>query len=245
MFKIFLVGLILVLYFTVGIVASAILLIIGLFSKDLRDRIAYSNVKWTFKLILFISGAEVTVRGIENLPKDEAVLYVGNHRSFFDIVLGYSVIPPKCGFVAKKELKKVFPLAVWMYFMNCWFLDRGSIEAAIKMINGSVERIKNGISMFIFPEGTRGKNDDAMLDFKEGSFKIAKKAKCKVVPIAFNNTSALFEDQFPRIKKAKVCIEIGKPIDIEALDKEEKKNLASYTQKIVKEMVENNKKYCE
>lgn len=241
MIKIIIVGIILVVYFIIGIPVSLILLLIGLFSKKARDYIAYYCVRMTFKLILLVSGAKVIVKGIENIPKNEAVLYIGNHRSFFDIVVGYSIIPPRCGFVAKKELKKILPLSVWMIFMKCIFLDRGSIEAAIKMINTSVEQIKEGISMFIFPEGTRGKSDDAMLDFKEGSFKIAKKAKCRIVPIAINNTSAIFEDHFPKIKRAKVCIEFGKPIDIEELSKEDKKALAVYTQNIVTKMVQDNK----
>lgn len=241
MIKLIIIAIFLVLYFTIGVVTSAILIIIGLFSKKTRDYIAYYIVKGMFKIILFIAGAKVIVKGRENIPKDEAVLYIGNHRSFFDIVVGYSIIPPRCGFVSKKELKKIFPLRVWMEFMKCLFLDRSSIEAAINMINCGVDRIKNGISMFIFPEGTRGKSDDDMHDFKEGSLKIAKKAKCKIVPIAFNNTSAIFEDQLPKIRKATVCIEFGKPIDIEELSKEDKKSLAAYTENIVREMIAKNK----
>lgn len=241
MIRLILIALFLILFFIVGIVMSLILLIVGIFNRKARDYIAYYIVKGAFKVILFLAGTKVIVKGMENIPKDEAVLYVGNHRSFFDIVVGYSIIPPRCGFIAKKELKKVLPLSVWMYFMRCIFLDRSSIEAAIKMINDGVKHIKSGISIFIFPEGTRGKTDDDMLEFKEGSFKIAKKAKCRIIPIAFNNTSAVFEDQFPKIKKAKVCIEFGKPIDIDALSKEEKKSLSAYSQNIVREMVEKNK----
>lgn len=241
MIRLILIALFLILFFIVGIVMSLILLIVGIFNRKARDYIAYYIVKGAFKVILFLAGTKVIVKGMENIPKDEAVLYVGNHRSFFDIVVGYSIIPPRCGFIAKKELKKVLPLSVWMYFMRCIFLDRSSIEAAIKMINDGVKHIKSGISIFIFPEGTRGKTDDDMLEFKEGSFKIAKKAKCRIIPIAFNNTSAVFEDQFPKIKKAKVCVEFGKPIDIDALSKEEKKSLSAYSQNIVREMVEKNK----
>lgn len=243
MIRLIIVGIILVIYFTLGIPVSCLLLLIGVFNKKARDYIAYYCVRITFKLILLVSGTKVIVRGLENIPKNEAVLYVANHRSFFDIVVGYSIIPPRCGFVAKKELKKILPLSVWMIFMKCIFLDRGSLEAAVKMINTSVEQIKNGISMFIFPEGSRAKTDDDMQEFKEGSFKIAKKGKCKIVPLAFNNTSAVFEDQLPKIKKAKVCIEFGKPIDLEELSKEDKKAVALYAHKIVKDMVDNNKQY--
>lgn len=241
MIRLIIIVIFLIIYFLIGIVNSAILFIIGLFSKKTRDYIAYYTVRTMFKIILFVAGTKVIVKGRENIPENEAVLYIGNHRSFFDIVVGYSIIPPRCGFIAKKELKKIFPLRVWMEFMKCLFLDRSSIEAAINMINCGVDRIKNGISIFIFPEGTRGKSDDEMHDFKEGSFKIAKKAKCRILPIAFNNTSAVFEDQLPKIRRATVCIEFGKPIDIEELSKEEKKSLGKYTENIIKEMVVKNK----
>ena len=241
MIRISLIVLFLVLFFTVGIVVSGILLIVGVFSRKTRDFIAYYIVKGAFKIVLLIAGTRVIVRGIENIPKDEAVFYVGNHRSFFDIVLSYSIIPPRCGFIAKKEIKKAFPLSVWMYFMNCIFLDRSSTESAVKMINEGVEKIKNGVSIFIFPEGTRGKSDDEMHEFKEGSLKMAKKSNCKIVPIAFNNTSAAFEDQFPKVRKATVCIEFGKTIDIETLSKEDRKALAPYSLNIIRKMVEANK----
>lgn len=241
MIRLVLILLFLLAFFVVGIGVSVLLFIIGLFNQKARDYIAYYIVKGAFKVILFLAGTKVIVKGMENIPKNEAVLYVGNHRGFFDIVAGYAVIPPRCGFISKKEIKKVFPLSVWMYFMRCIFLDRSSIKTAIKMIDTGVEHIKEGISIFIFPEGTRSKSDDEMLEFKEGSFKIAKKAECRIIPIAFNNTSAVLEEQFPKIKKATVCIEFGKPIDIEALSKEEKKSLSAYSQKIVREMVCKNK----
>lgn len=243
MLRLILVALFLIIFFLLGIVSWIILFPMGLISKKARDYASYYIVRFAFKSILFLSGTKVTVIGAENISREQAALYVGNHRSFFDIVLLYSLIPARMGFISKKEIKKVFPLNVWMYLMNCIFLDRSSIEAAIKMINDGVENIKNGISIFIFPEGTRSKTDDGMVDFKEGSLKMAKKAKCPIVPVAINNTSTIFEDNFPKIKKSKICIEFGKPIDIESLSKEDKKALGVYTHDIVWNMVQKNKEF--
>jgi 1-acyl-sn-glycerol-3-phosphate acyltransferase len=229
------------LFFLIGFVYCIILFPLGLISKKARDYLSYYNVKIAFKIIVFIAGTNVIVKGRENIPKDEAVLYVGNHRSFFDIIISGSILPPCVGYISKNEIKKFLPLSLWMYLINCEFLDRNSVESAIKVINSSSEKIKNGISMFIFPEGTRAKTDDAMLEFKEGSFKIAKKAKCKIVPVSFNNTSAIFEDQKPRLRKTTVCVEFGKPIDMEELSKEDKKAIGHYTYNVVKDMVQKNK----
>lgn len=241
MVKIFLIALFLFLFFVVSIFIFIYLGIVGLFNKEKKNRLSFEMVTWALSVVLKISGAKVTVKGKENIPKDTAVLYVANHRSFFDIVLGYTNLPPYCGFVSKKEIKKVPVLAGWMKRMHCLFLDRENIKEGMKTILKGAEQLKSGTSIFIFPEGTRGKTDDAMVDFKEGSFKMATRAGVPIVPVAFNNTSALFEDQFPRVKKAKVVIEFGEPIYMAKLDKEDQKHIGRYTHDIVKSMVENNK----
>lgn len=241
MFKLILTGIFLFLFFLVSLVIFIPLAIIGKFNKNRKDRISYAIVTWALRVVFFISGAKLTVKGKENIPKDTAVLYVANHRSFFDIVTGYITIPPLCGFVSKKEIKKVPVLASWMVRMNCLFLDRENIKEGMKTILQGVEQLKSGISVFIFPEGTRGKTDDSLKEFKEGSLKMAEKAKVPIVPVAFNNTSAIFEDRFPRIKKAHVIMEFGEPIYIDSLEKEEKKHLGAYAHDKVKAMIENNK----
>ena len=66
-------------------------------------------------------------------------------------------------------------LRTWMRRLHCLFIDRENVKEALKTILAGIDNVKNGISMCIFPEGTRNKTDDLMLPFKEGSFKIAEK----------------------------------------------------------------------
>lgn len=100
------------------------------------------------------------MRGLENIPTDRAVLYVGNHRSYFDIVMGYMTVPRLTGFIAKKEMIKIPLLNRWMDRMNCLFLDRSNIKEGLKTILAGIEKIKGGISMWIFPEGTRNPGEN-------------------------------------------------------------------------------------
>lgn len=193
-------------------------------------------VSWAFRVILFISGTRYEVKGIENVPKDTAVLYVSNHRSYFDIVLGYSTVPTLTGFVAKKEIKKVPFVRVWMKYLNCLFLDRDDLREGLKMILTGVELVKQGYSVFISPEGTRNHSDD-MLPFKEGSLKIAEKAGCPIIPVALSNTDNIFENHFPWIRRAQVTIEYGKPVYPDSLTREEKKFLGSHVQDIIRDML--------
>lgn len=214
--------------------------IIGKFNQPLKDRSSLAIVNWAFRWVIRLSGTRVIVKGEENVPKDTAVLYVANHRSYFDIILTYVRVPRPTGYVAKLEMKRYPLLNVWMYFLHCLFLDRKDIKRGLKTILKGVEKVKSGISICIFPEGTRNKTNEDFLPFHEGSFKIAEKAGAPILPITMAGTNGIFEDHMPRIKRQTVIIEYGRPIDIKALDKDTRKNLGGYIQGIMAEAYHRN-----
>ena len=216
--------------------------IIGKFNKNAKDYSSLRIVQWGFKVILKITGVKTTVIGEENIP-DEAVLYIGNHRSFFDILLTYSRCKRLTGYIAKKEMEKIPSLSTWMRNLYCLFLDRENPREGLKTILKAIDYVKQGVSIFIFPEGTRNKGEElSMLPFKDGAFKISTKTGCPIIPVSLNNTSAIFEDQLPRIMKRHVIIEYGKPIYPNELDKETKKHIGSYVQDIIQETINKNSK---
>lgn len=208
--------------------------IIGKFNMELRNRSSLAIVNWAFRVCLWFSGVSLTVIGEENVPKDTPVLYVGNHRSYFDILLTYTRVPRPTGYIAKKEMLR-YPLLVnWMKNLHCLFLNRNDIKEGMKTILEAIDKVKSGISICIFPEGTRNKTSEILLEFHDGSFKIAEKSGCPVVPISINNAGAIFEDHLPRIKKAHVVIEYGKPIYVKNLSKEERRRISPMVQEIIK-----------
>lgn len=216
--------------------------IIGNFSPMKKDISSLRIIQTVFRFILWITGVKVTVIGEENVPKDSPVLYIGNHRSYFDILLTYCRCPIRTGYVAKKEMERFPLLSNWMRNLHCLFLDRTDLKQGLKTILEAVEKVKSGISICIFPEGTRNKAESEldMLPFHEGSFKIATKAKCPIIPIAMNNTAQMWEAHFPTMKPCHVILEYGKPIYPETLSKEEQRHLGAYTQNIIKEMLKKN-----
>lgn len=216
--------------------------IIGKFNMEAKQKSSLAIVNWAFKGVIFLSGIKVTVIGEENVPKDTPVLYVGNHHSIFDVVVTYVRVPNLTGYVAKKEIAKVPLLSTWMHYLNCLFLDRKDIKAGAKMIIDAVHKIKDGISIFIFPEGTRSKVEGETLPFHEGSFKIATKANCPIVPVVLTNTNRIFEDHFPWIKKTYVTIEYCKPIILDEMPDDIKKSPANYVRNIIVEKYEKNRK---
>lgn len=215
--------------------------IIGKFNPEVKSRSSLAIVNWAFRCVVFLSGTKVIVLGEENVPKDTAVLYVGNHRSFYDIILTYNRVPRPTGYVAKKEMLKVPLLSIWMKYLHCLFLDRDNIKEGMKTILAAIEKAKAGISICIFPEGTRNKTADTFLPFHEGSFKIAEKSGVPIIPMTIVNSSAIFEDHFPKIKKATVIIEYGKPLYISELSKEDKKFIGAKVKDIIESTYFKNK----
>ena len=214
--------------------------IIGKFCPMTKDISSLHMVQAIFKFILWITGAKVTVIGEENVP-DEPVLFIGNHRSYFDILLTYSRCRRLTGYVAKKEMEKIPLLSTWMKNLYCLFLDRDNMREGLKTILQAIDYVKNGISICIFPEGTRNNGEElSMLPFRDGALKIAEKTGCAIIPISMNNTADIFEAHFPRVKKVHVVIEYGKPIYPKELDKETRKHLGIYCHDLIQDTIKKN-----
>lgn len=240
MIRFILVAATVIIFLVFGIPVMVLEWLIGRKNRRLRDLQSLAVIQLVFRVILRIAGVKITVKGREHIPADRAVLYVGNHRSYFDILVGYTTVPGLMGFVAKKEMEKIPLLSVWMRYVNCLFLDRKNLKEGLKTILAGIDQVKNGVSVWIFPEGTRNKQENPMdlLTFKEGSLKIAEKSGCPVVPVAITGTAEIFEKHFPYIRPSQVTIEFGSPFITKELEPELKKFPGAYAEKQIKAMLE-------
>ena len=243
MLRLILVLLFLILFFIISIPVLFVEWLIGKKHRYAADISQLRIVQGAFKIILFLCGTHITVIGEEHIPKDTAVLYVGNHRSDFDTVITYSRCPGLTGYVAKDSIEKVPVLSLWMKRLYCLFLNRDNIKEGLKTILTGIDQIKNGISMCIFPEGTRGTEGDEtnLLPFKEGSLKMAEKTGCPIIPMALTGTADILENHFPLIRSAHVTLQYGEPIYPKELSREEQKRLGSYTQAKILAMLNQSK----
>ena len=230
-----------ILFLILSIPVILVELLIGKFNPDLKNKQCLAIVQWAFRVILWMAGVKVTTIGEENIPVGEPVLYVGNHRSYFDILITYVRVKGLTGYMSKKEVKRIPLLRDWMKALHCQFIDRTDVKQGLKVILDCIELIKTGISVCVFPEGTRNRKEGTFLPFHEGSFKIATKTNCAIVPMTLNNAGAIFEDHIPYVKKTHVVLEYGKPIYPKDLSKEELKHVGSYVQNIIMETHEKNK----
>lgn len=190
-----------------------------------RDKIVNEvAAKWS-QALLKIAGVTVKVSGNENVPVNEAVVFVSNHQGNFDIpILLASIEKPKA-FIAKTELANMPLISTWMKYMNCVFMDRSNIRQSLKIISQASDYVKEGYSMSIFPEGTRSKGKE-MGEFKPGSMKLALKAEATIVPVAIRGSYKIMEENGIIIKPGVVEVVIAKPIPTRDLTKEQARDLS-------------------
>ena len=218
------VALFVILFLIIGIPVLGIEWLIGKISKKTMDYSSLRIVQWAFKVIVRLAGIELTVIGEENVP-DEPVLFIENLT----------------GYIAKKEMLSIPLLRTWMKRLYCLFLDRENPKEGLKTILQAIDYVKHGVSICIFPEGTRNNGEElSLLPFHNGSFKIAEKTGCPIVPMSLNNTCDIFEGHIPFIKKTHVILEYGKPIYPKELDKDEKKRIGEHCSNIIRETIHKN-----
>ena len=211
--------------------------LVGLLDPKKKVTMSQDIAVWGFKVILKLSGTTIDVKGLENVPADVPVLYVANHRSYFDIVTCYTLVKNNTGFIAKKEMEKFPSVQRWMKYINCQFLDRDNVREGLKTILKCIDLIKEGTSIFVFPEGTRSLGGE-MLPFKEGTFKIATKTGCPIIPVAIKDTEKIFETHIPKIEKRTVSIEFGPPVYPSELTAAEKKFIGATVQNKIRVMLD-------
>lgn len=229
------------LYLILSIPVLLVLLLIRKKKPEVCDKVSRSLIRWIFRVILFFSGTKITVKGQENIPKDRAVLYIGNHRSYFDILVTYTTVPGSCGFVAKKELSRIPLLKNWMELIHCLFLDRSDIKQGLQMILSGCEEIKSGTSICIFPEGTRGKTESELSSRVPQRFiQDGNENRLPIIPLSISGSREILEAHFPKIRGTHVTVTYGKPIIPGELTKEEKKEIGNYTKNILLEQLKEN-----
>lgn len=183
--------------------------------------------------LLKLAGVKVNVHGVENIPKDKTVLFVGNHQGNFDIPIYITQIPKVIGFISKIEVEKIPLVRTWMNFLHCVFMDRSNLRKSGEAIINGIKNLKAGHSIVIFPEGTRSKGGP-IKEFKAGSFKLATKSKCPIVPVTMDGSFKIMEHgNGPWIKPATVNLYFHPAIETANLTKEEQDILPKTVQSII------------
>lgn len=158
------------------------------------------------RIILFVAGIRVQIKGAERLPKENA-LYVMNHQSHMDPLVLLAYFPKNVSYIAKKEIGKLPIVFQWMKLIDCLFMDRDDIRQSLKVIQAAQKLLEEGKNVGVFPEGTRSE-DGNLLPFKPGSIKMALKAQSLIVPVMINGTTHVMKKGSLRLFPNRATIEI-------------------------------------
>lgn len=227
--------LIMPLHFLLGMPLLGLVHLVGTRNKKLQYKWTYKYNRLTAWWLYVIAGAKVHASGLENIPTDHNVLYVGNHKSMLDIPLLMKCIKTPLVFVSKKGVLKYPVLGWWIQASGALFLERGDARKDIEAILASIERLKGGETLVIFPEGTRSK-EDAFLPFKQGSMKLASKSGVPIIPFAVKGTAEVFEGNHINLSPEHVYIQFGEPIILSELPKEVQMKSAEYVSEQIRKM---------
>jgi len=194
----------------VTIVLSAIALLVSFF--DSHGKALHHMAKFWARIHLMTSGIKVSVTGLENITSPPYI-FMCNHQSALDIFSLFVALPVQFKWVAKRELFFI-PFLGWaMKRAGYISLDRKHPREALKAMDDAAKKIRGGMNILIFPEGTRSK-DGILLPFKKGVFAFVVRAQVPVVPVGISGSSRLQpKGSFIPNKKGVIYIRIGKPID--------------------------------
>jgi 1-acyl-sn-glycerol-3-phosphate acyltransferase len=127
---------------------------------------------------------DLRVTGLERIPAEDGFLLCGNHQGMFDILAIVAAFDRPIAAVLKKELKDIPFIKQIIACTHSYPMDREDVRQSMQVIMAVTKELKKGRNILIFPEGTRSKKGNRMMDFHGGTFKCVIQSKCPIVPFA-------------------------------------------------------------
>ena len=216
------------------IVLSTVAIVVSFFDK--RGAGAHRVGRFWAGLHLKISGVKVVIKGLEHLANPPYV-FMCNHQSALDIYTLLACLPLSFKWIAKRQLFKI-PFIGWAMRRTGYIsIDREKPREALKAMEEAARKIRAGMNIIIFPEGTRS-FDGNLLPFKKGGFTLALRAMVPIVPIGVYGTSQLQpKGSFIPKKKGVIYINIGEPIILEGLDRSAKTKVMDDVRERIEELM--------
>ncbi len=225
-----------VIWFLINLVLSISVCSIPIIAVGLFDKEKYYTgklIKMWARWVIWSTGIQYEIDGLANLNLDKQYIFMSNHESALDIVLGVAAIPFNIVFLAKKELFRV-PVFGWaMEAAGMIKIDRQNPEIARKSVSEAVETLMHSsFSTLIYPEGTRS-NGEELLPFKKGGFILAIRTQLPVVPITILGAGNVLPKGTLAIKKSHIKMIIDNPIPTLEMDINDKDQLLQDCRNII------------
>lgn len=170
----------------------------------------YDFLRHVVKRVNQTGRVTIDVYGESNIPEKDGFIMFPNHQGLFDVLAIIEGSSHPFGVVVKKEAANIILVKQVIRLLRGLSIDRQDTRIALKLINQMAEEVKTGRNYLIFPEGTRSRNGNEILEFKAGTFKSAMKSQCPIVPVALIDSFKPFD--ISSIKKEKVQVHFLEPI---------------------------------
>jgi 1-acyl-sn-glycerol-3-phosphate acyltransferase len=192
-----------------GVLGSAAIGV-SLFSKN--GHIPHLLGRIWARSILWVACVKVEMQGIAHIDPAHSYVFMANHQSFFDIPILLGHLPCQFRWLAKKELFKIPLFGQAMRGAGYISIDRSNRSRAIQSLEAAAQKIKNGVSILIFPEGSRSR-DGRLRPFKKGGFFLSIDSGASIVPISIHGASEIMPKKTLRIQSGRVKVKVHPPID--------------------------------
>lgn len=176
----------------------------------------YAMGHWGVRLALASVGIRYKVTGLDQVPRDRAVVFCANHQSNVDPPVLFEALHPQLHVLYKAELRR-FPVMRTVFDVGGFVaIERGNRDRAMASISRGAEALRSGRSFLIFPEGTRSRTGE-LLPFKKGGIIMAIEAQAPIVPVAIQGGRGAMRKGSAIVRPTSVTVRVGKPIETEGL----------------------------
>ena len=187
-----------------------------------NEKASYRLCRVWVRVNLFIYGVRVDTRRLAALDPRRPYVFMSNHRSQFDILAVVVALHEiQLRWVAKVELTRV-PVFGWaLKHTGHIIIDRSNRVQAVASLRAARAKMESGVSVVIFPEGTRSPPDQALLPFKKGGFMLALETSFPIVPLAIRGSRRILPRGSWQPAPGAIDVVVGAPIPVDGVSRDE------------------------
>jgi len=199
---------------------------------DRKGKVIHRYIKLWGKVALLANRVKVKIEGTEHLKREGPYIFMSNHQGSYDIFALLGHLPFQFKWLAKKELFSI-PFFGWTIAAAGYIsIDREGTRKTVEAMNEAARKIREGMSLVIFPEGSRSP-DGSIQPFKKGGFTLAIKSKVPIIPIAITGSREIMPKGKLTATPGEIRIRIDHPIETQNYSLKDRKSLMEKVSKTI------------
>ena len=212
-------------------------LVLGVFTLiaypfDRRGKVGHRYARLWGKAALLANRVKVKIEGLEHLNGKGPYIFMSNHQGGYDIFALLGHLPYQFKWLAKKELFSI-PFFGWTMAAAGYIrIDREGTRETVEAMNEAAQKIRDGVSVVIFPEGSRSP-DGLIQPFKKGGFTLAIKSKVPIVPIVISGSRDIMPKDRLAVTFGEIRMFVDHPIETQLCSSKDRKPLMKKVREVI------------